>query len=251
VAWGIAALYCGSAYVMGVGGAAEAIGGMTFISHISPAAMSLLAFAALRRPLIAGVLLVLAAGTVFYPVLFFPAWLGYYWKTPRHAPHDGKSASWGPRRPHADALRFVAGCVLAAIAIGVPVLMRSDALPGKSVLSTVIQESVGHHQGTSTYGLSTFGFWGQRSGFRAWLREPIGGGEFTASPMFILTIGGAAVLFFLALGCTPTQLALLTGALGILAQWSKIHGTGVYVNWYYAFFLIGIFASGTDREETT
>ena len=245
VAWGLAALYCGSAYVMGVGGAAEAIGGMTFISHISPAAMSLLAFAALSRPLAAGALLVLAAGTVFYPVLFFPAWLGYYWK----APDDAKSASWAPRRPHPDAVRFVAGCVLAAIVLGVPVLMRSQALPGRSVVSTVLQESVGHHQGTSTYGLSTFGFWGQRSGIRAWLRDPIGGSEFTASPMFILTIGGAAVLFFLALGCTPTQLALLTGALGILAQWSKIHGTGVYVNWYYAFFLIGVFASGTTRED--
>jgi len=54
VAWGIAALYCGSAYVMGVGGPRETIGGMTFISHIAPAAVSLLAFSALARPFAAG-----------------------------------------------------------------------------------------------------------------------------------------------------------------------------------------------------
>ena len=38
VAWALAALYCGSAYVMGVGGPRETIGGMTFISHIAPPA---------------------------------------------------------------------------------------------------------------------------------------------------------------------------------------------------------------------
>jgi hypothetical protein len=60
----------------------------------------------------------------------------------------------------------------------------------------------------------------------------------------MLTIVPAALMFFLARRTTPQQLALLTGAIGILAQWSKIHGTGVYVNWYYPFFLIGLFAGG-------
>ena len=40
-AWGIAALYCSSAYVMGVGGEREMIGGMTFASHIAPAAVTM------------------------------------------------------------------------------------------------------------------------------------------------------------------------------------------------------------------
>jgi hypothetical protein len=57
-------------------------------------------------------------------------------------------------------------------------------------------------------------------------------------------------MFFLARRTTPQQLALLTGALGILAQWSKIHGTGVYVNWYYPFFLIGLFAMGEKRDHS-
>jgi len=225
VAWALAALYCGSAYVMGVGGPRETIGGMTFISHIAPPAASMVAFAFLARPLAAGALLVMASATVFFPALFFPAWLGYYWD----------------RRPHA--IKFVGGCVIAAVLLGVPVVALSTALPGQSVVATVLKESVGHHQGTDTYGLSTYGFWGQRGGIRDWFREPFVEGQFTTSPMFLITIGFAATMFFVARRTTPAQLALITATIGIIAQWSKIHGTGVYVNWYYPFLLIGLLCS--------
>ena len=224
-AWALAALYCGSAYVMGVGGPRETIGGMTFISHIAPPAASMVAFAFLARPLAAGALLVLASATVFFPALFFPAWLGYYW--------DRRTS----------AVRFVGGCVLAAVLLGVPVVALSQALEGHSVIATVIRESVGHHQGTDTYGLSTFGFWGQRGGLRDWFREPFIEGQFTTSPMFLITIGFSAAMFFVARRTTPAQLALITATIGIIAQWSKIHGTGVYVNWYYPFLLIGLLCS--------
>lgn len=225
VAWGIAALYCGSAYVMGVGGPRETIGGITFISHIAPAAVSLLAFSALARPFAAGALLVASAATVFYPVLFFPAWLGHYW--------DRRPAAW----------RFLAGCILAALVIGGPVLALSRPIEGHSVLGTVVRESVGHHQGTATYGQSTFGFWGQRDGVRAIFSQPLIAGEFTTTPMFLMTMGFAAGMFFLARKTTPQQLALITASLAIVAQLSKVHGTGVYVNWYYPFLLIGFFAT--------
>jgi len=225
VAWGIAALYCGSAYVMGVGGPRETIGGMTFISHIAPAAVSLLAFSALARPFAAGALLVAAAATVFYPVLFFPAWLGHYW--------DRRQSAW----------RFVGGCTLAAVLIGVPVLALSQPIEGHSLLGTVVRESVGHHQGTDTYGQSTFGFWGQRGGVRDLFSQPLVSGQFTTSPMFLITISYALAAFFLARKSTPQQLALVTATLAIVAQLSKVHGTGVYVNWYYPFLLVGFFAN--------
>lgn len=225
VGWGLAALYCSSAYVFGVGGGQETIGGMTFISHIAPPAISMLAFAFLARPAIAGFLLVAASMTVFFPALFFPAWLGYYWD----------------RRP--SMLRFIGGCVLGALVFGVPTVALSQALPDHSVIATVIKESVGHHQGTDTYGLSTFGFWGQRGGIRDWFREPFVAGQFTTSPMFLVTIGFAAAMFFVARRTQAWQLALVTATVGIIAQWSKIHGTGVYVNWYYPFLLIGLLAA--------
>lgn len=225
VAWGMAALYCSSVYVMGIGGPRETIGGMTFISHIAPPAMAMLAFAFLARPMVAGALLVASSLTVFFPALFFPAWLGYYWN----------------RRPAM--LQFIGGCVLATLVLFVPTVAFSDALEGHSLIGTVIKESVGHHQGTDTYGLSTFGFWGQRGGIRDWFREPLVAGQFTTSPMFVITLGVAAAMFFLARGTAPWQLALLTACVGIIAQWSKIHGTGVYVNWYYPFLLIGWLAA--------
>jgi hypothetical protein len=225
VAWGLAALYCSSAYVMGVGGPRESIGGMTFISHIAPPAMSLLAFTFLQRPLVAGVLLVAASLTVFFPALFFPAWLGFYWD----------------RRPAV--IQFVGGCVLATLMLFLPTMALSDAIEGHSVIGTVIRESVGHHQGTDTYGLSTFGFWGQRGGIRRWFSEPLIPGQFTTSPMFLITMGVSTGMFFLARKKEAWQLALLTAAVGIIAQWSKIHGTGVYVNWYYPFLLVGFLAA--------
>jgi hypothetical protein len=129
---------------------------------------------------------------------------------------------------------------LAALLLGVPVVALSQALEGHSTIGTVIRESVGHHQGTDTYGLSTFGFWGQRGGVRDWFREPFIAGQFTTSPMFLITIGFAGAMFFVARRTTPAQLALITATIGIIAQWSKIHGTGVYVNWYYPFLLIGL-----------
>jgi hypothetical protein len=61
--------------------------------------------------------------------------------------------------------------------------------------------------------------------------------------MFMITIAFAAGMFFLARRRTAGQLALITGAVAIIAEWSKIHGTGVYVNWYYPFFLIGLLAA--------
>ena len=64
--------------------------------------------------------------------------------------------------------------------------------------------------------------------------------------MFLITIGFAAAMFFVARRTTPAQLALITATIGIIAQWSKIHGTGVYVNWYYPFLLIGLLCSA-DR----
>ena len=75
-AWALVALYCGSAYVLGVGGDTYSIGGMTFVSHVAPAAMTLLAFALLHRPAWSGAALAASVATLFYPIFMVPAWLG-------------------------------------------------------------------------------------------------------------------------------------------------------------------------------
>lgn len=228
VAWALTALYCGSAYVLGVGGPPEMIGGLTFISHTAPPALALAAFALLESPLLAGFFLALSVATVFYPLFFIPAWIGYYLRT------------------RGAVLRFVAGLAIAAAVVGGPVLAHSRPIDGHGLLGTIITETVGHHQGASTYGLTTFSFWGQRGGVRALLQKELIPGQATSSPVFLFTALLTALAFFPARRASPQQLALLSGAAGILACVWKILGTGVYVNWYYPFLLLGFFAYGRD-----
>jgi hypothetical protein len=220
-AWAIVALYCGSAYVMGVGGEREMINGMVFASHIAPAAVTLLAFAALPWPWASGALLATAAWTLFYPAFFFPAWAGYY------------------ARSRSQLFAFVGGFAVAGLLIGIPVLLRSAPIEGRGLISTVLHETQGHQQDPNAYGSSPFGFWGQRGGSRAMLREPLIDGQPNTAPAFLVFAAFVAGAFFLARGKTAVQLALLTGALGIGSQLWKVHGTGVYVTWYYGFLLLG------------
>lgn len=231
-AWGVAALYCSSAYVMGVGGEREMIGGMTFASHIAPAAVTLAAFAALTRPALAGALLATAMATLFWPAFLFPAWLGYYW----------------PNAARARA--YVLGFVVASLLIGVPVLLRSQPIEGRGVIGTILHETQGHQQDPNAYGSSPFGFWGLRGGVRAVLRDPLVAGQPNTSPAFLLFAAFVAGSFFLARGRTEVQLALLTGALAIGSQLWKVHGTGVYVAWYYGFLLLGFLGHDGARSST-
>ena len=233
VAWGLAALYCGSAYVMGVGGTHEMVNGLTFISHIAAPSLALAAFAMLESPVVAGVLLALSVATVFYPLFFVPAWVGYYWNN----------------RPAM--LRFVGGLALAAVVVGGPVIALSRANQGQGRLTTIIRETLGHHQSSAGYGETPFGFWGGRGGVRALLQDELVKGQAASTPMFMIVAVFAACAFFPARGATPQQLALLSAASAILAVTWKILGTGVYGTWYYPFLLIGFFARRPESWTTS
>ena len=226
VAWALAVLYCSSAYVLGVGGPPEMVGGLTFISHIAAPSLALVAFACLPHPLLAGVFLALSVATVFYPLFFIPAWIGYYLRT------------------RGAVIRFVAGMALAAVVVGVPVLARSRPIAGHSLIGTIVRETLGHHQGSDTYGLTPFGFWGRRGGVRAWLQQEIIPGQAASTPVFLAVALLTTLAFFPARRASAQQLALLSGAAGILVGVWKILGTGVYVTWYYPFLLLGFLAYG-------
>lgn len=53
---------------------------VTKVNHLLPAALIVWAVAAHRRPTIAGGLLGLACGTLFFPVFLLPIWMAFYWK---------------------------------------------------------------------------------------------------------------------------------------------------------------------------
>jgi hypothetical protein len=225
VAWALVTLYCGSAFVLGIGGEEFFIGGMTYISHIAPTAMTLLAMALLPSPLWSGVALALAAGVGFYPAFMAPAWLGYYWD---------RSDSRG---------RFLFGflCVAAVIGVGVLVLSRAD--PGRGLIGTILFDTFGHHTDPQHYGRSPFSFWGQRNGVRGWLNAPLLAGSGFTTPFFVVFAAFVAAGFVFARRRSPQDLALVAAAVALGSSLIKIHPTGTYVAWAYPLLLIGLFAT--------
>jgi hypothetical protein len=221
VAWALVVLYCGSAYVLGVGGDRYSIGGMTFVSHVAPAATTLLAFALLHRPAWSGAALAASVGTLFYPIFMVPAWLGYYWSD-RNA-----------RR------KFLAGFGAAAVAIAALVLLLSQPAGGHGKIGTIMSDTLGHQESVDAYGSSPFGFWGQRGGVRLWLMTPLAANQSMTRPVVLMFFAFAAGMFVVAQRRTAAELALIVAAVAMGAELWKIHATATYVTWYYPFLLIG------------
>jgi hypothetical protein len=232
VGWAIAALYCGSPYILGVGGSEYFIGGMTFISHIGPAAITLAAFALLHRPEWAGVLLAAGAGAGFYPAFMFPAWLAHWWKDRRGMQ------------------RFVAGFAISALAIGAFTWSASRPAEGKTRFATIMSDTLGHHTDPGGYGSSPFGFWGQRGGIRAWMTRPLVGQSGLTSPVYVLFFALVGVSALVTRRGSPQALALATGAIAAAASLIKIHPTGSYVAWCYGFLLLGLLAADARMDDT-
>jgi hypothetical protein len=227
VGWALVALYAGSACVLGVGGEAYFIGGMTFVSHIAPAAVTLTAFAAIDRPAAAAVLLTTAAGVGFYPAFLAPTWLGFYWDRP------------AARR------RFLTMLAISGAILAVAVLLLSRPAAGRGLVGTILWDTFGHHTDPEGYGFSPFSFWGQRGGIRGWLMAPLVGTSGLTTPAFLAFVTFACGSFALARRRAAPALALVTAAVIIGANLLKIHPTGTYVAWFYPFLLIGFLTAGS------
>jgi hypothetical protein len=230
IGWAMALLYCGSPYILGVGGDEYFVGGMTFISHVGPAALMLAAFAALPFPAWSGVLLATAVGAGFYPVFIFPAW----------------AAHWSRDRQRL--LHFAAGFAIAASIIAVATWSASRPAEGQSRLGTILSDTLGHHTDPHGYGSSAFGFWGQRGGIRGWMIAPLAGQSTLASPVYLLLFGLVGVGAWAARTGSERALALVAAAISAAFALAKIHTTGGYVAWWYGFLLLGLFAADAARR---
>ena len=78
------------------------------VDHALPAALLVWAVAAYRRPMIAGMLMGLAIGVIYYPIFLLPLWLGFYW--------------------HRGLLRFAAGVVTTLAALVASLAFTSDSV---------------------------------------------------------------------------------------------------------------------------
>jgi hypothetical protein len=223
IGWALVALYCGSTFVIGMGGEEYYIGGMTYISHIGPPAVTTAAFAALGRPALSGVLLVAATGCGFYPAFLFPAFAGHYWTRRR------------------ELRRFLVAATSAGVLLAAFVLLLSRPAGGRGLIGTILWDTFGHHSDPAGYGASPFGFWGQRAGFHGWLTHPLVGTSGLSAPVMLLFFTFAASCFLLARRRGARELALLSAAIVVGANLVKIHATGTYVTWFYPFLLLGLF----------
>jgi hypothetical protein len=229
IGWGLVGLYAGSAFVLGVGGERDMIGGMTFASHIAPAALTLIAFACLPSPALAGVLLAASTGAGFYPGFMLPAWAAFFW------------------RDRARLVRFLAGFAVAAALIAGSTFLLSRPADGRSRVGTILHDTFGHHTDPAGYGRSPFGFWGQREGVRRWLSTPLVGDSGLTTPAYVVFFGLVAATCVIARRASASQLALLTAVIAIAASVIKVQSTGSYVAWAYPFLLIGIFTCSSRR----
>jgi hypothetical protein len=220
------ALYSASAAVLGVGGSGDQVSGMTFVSHIVPPALMLVAFRYLDQPAVSGVLLASAAATGFYPAFMFPAWAAYQW---------GRSPK--------SAAQFVAGFAALSLVVGVWVLMASRPAGDLGLIGTIVRDTLGHQTNPRGYGMAPFGLWGQQTGIMRWVLQPLAGSPLTA-PMFLVYVSFLGLTAFIARGAGPVGLALLTAGVALGANIWRIPGTGSYMNWYHPFVVIGVLGPG-------
>ena len=228
----LVALYCASAAVLGTGGLRESVMGVTFVSHIIPPAMTLVAFALIDKPAACGGALAAAAWTGFYPAFFGPVWLGWQWQ--RGSKH---------------ALQFSAAIAVISVVMIAWVLIGSRPAPGLSLVSTIVRDTFGHHTDLAGYGSSPFGLWGQATGLTAVFGTPLIGQSAFTAPFFLLFVAYLLWAGWLARTASLPGLALLTAAAGIGATVWKVHATATYMTWFYPFLLLGFLGTPTANDE--
>jgi hypothetical protein len=170
-----------------------------------PSALMLWAIAAYRKPTLAGVLLGLAAGTAYFPMLIFPAWLSFYWGN-------------GGRR-------FVAAfLVTASLCLAITGLLLSGQLA--SVIDQTLTLADWQPWRDTTDQVE--GLW---SGVHWAYRIPI----FIAYMAFVVTT------FFWPRPKNLAHLIALSAALVIGLQFWFANQGGIYVLWYLPLLLLLVF----------
>ena len=226
-------LYAASPYVIGLGGNRFMIGGLGYISHIAPVAVLLLAFAALHRPLVSGLLLACAAGVLFWPAFLFPLWFG--WRAWR------REGMWP----------FAAGFAVGGLVIAALVVYYSHA-PAGDALRLFMESTLEHQEGGSPleYGASRFSFWGTHPALAAVFQRPLFGSTSLFKPMFLAFAALCLAAAWWARGRTVPQLAALTAMLAAAIQLWKTHATGSYVEWYLPFLIIALVGASRHPADT-
>lgn len=177
--------------------------------HVLPTALFVWAVAFYRMPTLAGLLLGLAAGTMYFPALTLPVWCSFYWRR--------------------GAARFtLAFVVAAAVCLGVlgTLLSTNGHLPES--LESVL--SVTAWQPWSAPSPSTEGFW-----------TPIRWAWAYRMPVFIAYAAFVVMTVFWPAPKNLAHLIALSTAVLIGVQFWYAEKGGVYVLWYLPLFVLMMF----------
>ncbi len=172
------------------------------MDHVVPAMLLVWAIAAYRRPVVAGVLIGLAGGTVYYPLYLLPLWFGYYWRR--------------------GAIRFGIG-VAAALAVLVGVLVLES--PDQAVFLTHLRQMFGWRD---PFAVKPVGFWQY---YEDAYRIPV------LAAFVALSIGLAIWPAQKNLG---TLLSCSAAVMLATQFWDANHG-GLYMAWYLPLLILTIF----------
>ena len=184
------------------------------VDHVLPGALVLWALAAYRRPFLAGALVGLAIGTIYYPVFLLPLWCSFYWER-------------GLRR-------FCLG-VSAALAVLVAALWLTS--PDAAVFLGQLRQMFGW---IFPGQVSLEGFWALPSN-----------DEVFRLPVLAAFI---AMMATLAIWPSPKNLGTLmscTAAVLLGSQFWKAHNGGLFMAWFLPVLLLVIFRPNLENRVAT
>jgi len=211
----LALVYLLCPYVIGIGGA----GGLQWTSHIVGIPFIIFALFFAGSPVLAGLLLAVAAGMLYYPVFLVPLWFGYYVRT----------TGWK------DAVKFIAPIVVVGLVCLFLILgltkpageYRDMSVLRAFLYDTVYQQQFNKH----TYGSSPFSFWGQYPAVA-------GRGKALAGFGFLAL---AVIVGFVPRRMSLSRLVALTAAVLVAMQLPMSHGSGTYIGFYIGPFIVTLF----------
>lgn len=175
-------------------------------THVLPAAFIVWAFVCFRRPLVSGLLLGLACGTLFFPLFLLPLWLAFY----------GRRGG----------LRFATSLLVVTAVLATALVMMTDD-PNSLIRKTVgtIQFQILQFEGSA----SPRGFWSTTG--HGWFRIPV-------IVAYVLML---ATLSFWPRRKNLEHLITASAAAIVGTQfWYPVEG-GVYLLWYLPLVLMVVF----------
>jgi hypothetical protein len=181
------------------------------VDHVLPGALVLWAVVAYRRPFVAGALLGLAIGTIYYPVFLLPLWCSFYWER-------------GVRR-------FAAGVGTALLALVAALWITS---PDATVFLGQLRQMFGWIFPSA---VSLEGFWAL----------PSSDGVFRL-PVLAAFI---AMMATLAIWPSPKNLGTLmscTATVLLGTQFWKAHNGGLFMAWWLPVLLLVVFRPNLENR---